>query len=102
MDDSLSHRLQALSSAEDFLRFFGVPFQDRVVQLHRGRILQRFHQYLCSADGLADGDEVATFRRYREQLMQAYRDFAFAAFTPSAGPLQAQMAAESPRLGQPS
>lgn len=76
MHDSLTQRLQALSSAEDFLRFFGVAHDERVVQLNRRAILQRFHGLLCSADGLAGLDEIEMFRRYRQLLASAYRDIA--------------------------
>ncbi|MBZ8138990.1 nitrogen fixation protein NifW [Rubrivivax gelatinosus] len=73
--DTLSQRLQHLSSAEDFLRFFGVPYEERVVQVNRLHILKRFHQYLNATPGLAELDEVQTFRRYRDLLNQAYADF---------------------------
>ncbi|EGJ09548.1 MULTISPECIES: nitrogenase-stabilizing/protective protein NifW [Rubrivivax] len=72
---SLTHRLQGLSSAEDFLRFFGVAYEERVVQVNRLHILKRFHQYLNAAPGLGGLDEVETFRRYRVLLTQAYNDF---------------------------
>ncbi|MBI5717745.1 MAG: nitrogenase stabilizing/protective protein NifW [Burkholderiales bacterium] len=68
-------RLKALSSAEEFLRFFGVPFAERVVHVNRLHILKRFHQYLHRADGLAELDDVELFRRYRELLARAYLDF---------------------------
>ena len=73
--DALTQRLQALSSAEDFLRFFGIPFEERVVHVSRLHILKRFYQYLHRAEGLADLDEVEMFRRYRELLARAYEDF---------------------------
>lgn len=75
MPDNLIDRLKALSSAEDFLGFFGVPFDERVVQVNRLHILKRFYQYLHKAEAPAAEDEVAMFRRYRELLMQAYTDF---------------------------
>jgi nitrogenase-stabilizing/protective protein len=73
--DSLTQRLKALSSAEDFLHFFGVPFEERTVHVNRLHILKRFYQYLHKAEGLADLDEVELFRRYRDLLVQAYQDF---------------------------
>ena len=72
--DTLTRRLQALSSAEDFLRFFGVAHDEQVVRVNRLHILKRFHQYLAR-EALPADDEVATFRRYRELLAQAYADF---------------------------
>jgi len=74
MDDLIT-RLKALSSAEDFLGFFGVPYEPHVVQVNRLHILKRFHQYLHRADDLAGLDDVEMFRRYRGFLTQAYQDF---------------------------
>ena len=73
--DPLSVRLQALSSAEDFLRFFGLPYDERVLQVSRLHILKRFHRYLHAQPQLPQQDEVALFRRYRELLERAYLDF---------------------------
>lgn len=73
--DNLITRLKALSSAEDFLKFFGVPYEESVVHVNRLHILKRFYQYLHKSDGLAELDDVGLFRRYREMLTQAYGDF---------------------------
>ncbi len=73
--DSLTQRLKALSSAEDFLHFFGVPFDERTVHVNRLHILKRFYQYLHTTEGLAGLDEVEMFRRYRELLARAHDDF---------------------------
>ena len=73
--DSLTHRLKALSSAEDFFAFFAVPCEERVVQVNRLHILKRFYQYLHKSEGLADADDVELFRRYREFLGRSYQDF---------------------------
>lgn len=81
--NSLTDRLKALSSAEDFLVFFGVAYDEPVVQVNRLHILKRFYQYLHqakglphdSSEGLAGLAEVELFRRYREMLAQAYQDF---------------------------
>ncbi|HEY0200457.1 MAG TPA: nitrogenase-stabilizing/protective protein NifW, partial [Burkholderiaceae bacterium] len=45
MEDFLQ-RLKALSSAEDFLQFFGVPYDQKVVNVSRLHILKRFFQYI--------------------------------------------------------
>lgn len=74
MDDLIT-RLKALSSAEDFLHFFGVPFDERVVQVNRLHILKRYYQYLHKAQDLVGLEDVEMFRRYRELLVQAYQDF---------------------------
>ena len=73
--NDLINQLKALSSAEDFLQFFGVPCEERVVQVNRLHILKRFYQYLHKAEGLNGLDDVELFRRYRDCLAQAYQDF---------------------------
>ncbi len=74
MEDLLT-RLRQLSSAEDFFHFFGLPFDERVLQVNRLHILKRFYQYLHRADDLTGLGDVDLFRRYRELLGQAYQDF---------------------------
>lgn len=56
-----------LSSAEEFLDFFGVVHDAAVVRVHRLHILQRFHDYLAT-----DG---TTYEAGREALRRAYEDF---------------------------
>jgi nitrogenase-stabilizing/protective protein len=73
--DSLTERLKALSSAEDFFAFFGVPYEERIVHVNRLHILKRFYQYLHESEGLAGLDDIELFRRYRELLGRAYQDF---------------------------
>lgn len=71
----LTQKLKALSSANEFLEFFGIPYDEHVVHVNRLHILKRFYQYLHRAEGLAGLEEVELFRRYREMLNQAYQDF---------------------------
>jgi nitrogenase-stabilizing/protective protein len=73
--DSLTQRLKALSSAEDFMAFFGIPYEERVVQVNRLHILKRFYQYLHKSTDLALGDDIELFRQYRVLLQRAYGDF---------------------------
>lgn len=73
--DGFIQRLKALSSANEFLEFFGIDYDEAVVHVNRLHILKRFYQYLHRADDLANLGEVEMFRRYREMLLQAYRDF---------------------------
>lgn len=74
--DSLTQRLKSLSSAEDFLQFFGVSYEEAVVHVNRLHILKRFYQYLRSGPSSPEAlDEVAVFRQYREHLIHAYQDF---------------------------
>lgn len=71
----LVQRLQGLSSAEQFLDFFGVAYEQTVVNVSRLHILKRFHQYVRLEPGIESMDEVALFARYRELLARAYGDF---------------------------
>jgi nitrogenase-stabilizing/protective protein len=81
--EGLTQRLKALSSANEFLEFFGIAYDERVVHVNRLHILKRFYQYLHQAEGLskqsAEGpdeqNEIEMFRRYRELLARAYGDF---------------------------
>lgn len=73
--DNLTERLKALSSAEDFLNFFGVPFDQKVVNVSRLHILKRFFQYIRQEKGLPTSDEPALFTAYRGLLVRAYQDF---------------------------
>jgi nitrogenase-stabilizing/protective protein len=73
--EGLTQRLKALSSANEFLEFFGIAYDERVVHVNRLHILKRFYQYLHRAEGLDRLDEIEMFRRYRELLQQAYQDF---------------------------
>jgi nitrogenase-stabilizing/protective protein len=75
MEDFLT-RLKALSSAEDFLQFFGIPFDPAVLNVSRLHILKRFYQYLRQqSPQLPLDNEVALFGAYRSLLLQAYGDF---------------------------
>jgi nitrogenase-stabilizing/protective protein len=73
--ESFVQQLKALSSAEDFLRFFGVPFDEKVVNVSRLHILKRFFQYIRQAGDLPQESEAAHFASYRALLMRAYGDF---------------------------
>jgi nitrogenase-stabilizing/protective protein len=75
VNDSLNERLQALSSAEDFFAFFGLPFDERVVHVNRLHILKRFNQYRRKSAGLELLDEIEQFRLQRGLLSRAYQDF---------------------------
>ncbi len=66
--------LEELSSAEDFLDYFEVPYEPAVVHVNRLHILQRFHDYLAAADD-ATLDPPERRALYAELLLAAYRDF---------------------------
>ncbi len=72
----LDEELRDLGSAEEFLEYFGIAYDRKVVQVNRVHILRRFHDYLeCGSEDLPDALEP---RRevYLHLLQQAYRDFA--------------------------
>jgi nitrogenase-stabilizing/protective protein len=68
-------KLKELSSAEDFLQYFGVPFEQSVVNVSRLHILKRFFQYIRQANLLSANNEIELYTAYREQLVKAYADF---------------------------
>jgi nitrogenase-stabilizing/protective protein len=73
--ETFLQQLKALSSAEDFLQYFGVPFEQSVVNVSRLHILKRFFQYIRQENLLAQTNEVGLYTQYREQLVKAYEDF---------------------------
>ena len=73
--ETFLQQLKALSSAEDFLQYFGIPFDQQVVNVSRLHILKRFFQYIRQENLLAQTDEVGLFTQYRAQLAKAYSDF---------------------------
>ena len=75
-DLTLDEAMEELVSAEDFLEFFGVPYEPRVVQINRLHIMQRYHNYLSSAVRLLDEqDDTVRHAAYRQLLARAYQDF---------------------------
>jgi len=77
MDDTLTleDAMEELSSAEDFLDYFGVPYDASVVHVNRLHILQRFHDYLARNVPQMPEDEAAARTVYTEWLTRAYQDF---------------------------
>lgn len=76
-DFDLNDELEELSSAEDFLEFFELEYDPKVVHVNRLHILQRYHDYLAEAehsDAMPQDDEP---RRaiYANLLKRAYEDF---------------------------
>jgi nitrogenase-stabilizing/protective protein len=67
--------LQELSSAEDFLEYFDIEYDPRVVQVNRLHVLQRFHDYLAQAEDAIPDAEGGGREIYRRLLKRAYRDF---------------------------
>lgn len=73
--NDLTGELAKLSSAEEFLVFFAVPFDQNVVNVSRLHILKRFYQYLRRDDSLGSLAGTELFGRYRAHLLAAYEDF---------------------------
>lgn len=67
----LEEDLLDLESAEDFLDYFGIAYDPRIVQVSRLHILQRAHDYL----GARPAGTTLEFEDYRGALALAYSDF---------------------------
>jgi nitrogenase-stabilizing/protective protein len=67
--------LEELESAEDFLQYFQLDYEQSVVHVNRLHILQRFHDYLQKAS--AEMPEAVEVKKavYRKLLARAYQDF---------------------------
>ncbi len=66
--------LEELSSAEDFLNYFEISYEQPIVQVNRLHILQRFHDYLGKVSDMPEEDK-ARYTIYSEMLTKAYSDF---------------------------
>jgi nitrogenase-stabilizing/protective protein len=72
---SFEEEIDDLSSAEDFLQYFALPYEPSVVHVNRLHILQRFHDYLQQAADTMPEDEQAKRAVYSKLLERAYQDF---------------------------
>jgi nitrogenase-stabilizing/protective protein len=66
--------LEELSSAEDFLDYFGIEYDQRVVHVNRLHILQRYHDYLGQVEAMPESEEEQRVL-YTDLLRGAYQDF---------------------------
>jgi nitrogenase-stabilizing/protective protein len=66
--------MDELSSAEDFLDYFGIAYEASVVHVNRLHILQRFHGYLDDIDEMPEDDSEKR-KLYADMLSSAYSDF---------------------------
>lgn len=71
---SLEEAMEELCSAEDFLQFFGIAYDQSIVHVNRLHILQRFHDYIAKY-GPMPTDEAILRQIYTELLTNAYQDF---------------------------
>ncbi len=77
MEDTLTlaEAMEDLVSAEDYLDYFGVPYEPSVVHVNRLHILQRFHDYLAKQAPNLPPEEESQRGIYRLWLERAYKDF---------------------------
>ncbi len=75
--DNLEDDLDELSSAEDFLDYFGIEYDSKVVQINRLHSMQRYHDYLQKGRDmlLAAANPQAEAEVYKVLLTRAYIDF---------------------------
>lgn len=91
-DNSWLEELDDLESAEAFLNFFEVAYEQQVVHVNRLHILQRFHDYLKQSAPQAE--PAAERLRYADALRRAYGDFV-------SSDAQTQKALKVFRIGEP-
>lgn len=72
---NFDEELEDLESAEDFLEYFGLPYDESVVHVNRLHILQRFHDYINKAWDHMPSDLTVKKAVYKELLTRAYQDF---------------------------
>lgn len=73
--NTLPQKLSQLSSAEEFLNFFSVEYDQQIVHVNRLHILKRFNQYLRATPGTATMDDATLHDLCRDLLIKAYGDF---------------------------
>lgn len=73
--EDLEDDMEELSSAEDFLNYFDVEYEQSVVHVNRLHILQRYHDYLSQAGDSMPESEEAIRAVYKKLLERAYEDF---------------------------
>lgn len=66
--------LEGLSSAEDFLDFFEIDYDPKMVHVNRLHILQRFHDDLEKDAEMPEGEDACN-AYYAKWLTKAYQDF---------------------------
>lgn len=69
--DSFADDIADLASAEEFLDYFGIAFDARIVHVNRLHILQRYHDYLTKQEA----GKPPEYAAWRGWLLRAYEDF---------------------------
>ena len=72
---SFEDDMEELESAEDFLQYFELDYDQRTVHVNRLHILQRFHDYLDKGKEQLPEDEDSKRQVYKQLLARAYQDF---------------------------
>jgi nitrogenase-stabilizing/protective protein len=67
--------MEELESAEDFLQYFELNYDQSIVHVNRLHILQRFHDYLNKGAEQMPEDEDSKKQVYKQLLARAYGDF---------------------------
>lgn len=70
----LDDALEEMVSAEEFLEYFGIAFDQAVVHVNRLHIMQRFHDYIEKA-GAPAGTPAERREACKTWLARAYTDF---------------------------
>ena len=73
--ENLKNEIKQLSSAEDMLKYFKIPYDEGIVRVNRLHIMKRMHDYLKEYGDLNIFDDVYLFHLYKKVLNQAYEDF---------------------------
>ncbi|MDY7013081.1 MAG: nitrogenase-stabilizing/protective protein NifW [Cyanobacteriota bacterium] len=67
---------QNLSTAEQYLQFFEIPYDQQFVNINRLHILKQFSQLIAEVDRVfSDVSEEEKLSKYREALTEAYELF---------------------------
>jgi len=72
---SFEDDMEELESAEDFLQYFELDYDQTTVHVNRLHILQRFHDYLDKGKEQMPEDEDSRRAVYKQLLARAYQDF---------------------------
>ena len=72
-DFDVDDDMEELVSAEDFLNYFGIEFDETTINVYRLHILQRYHNYLSEVE-LSD-DQLERRDQYKQILIKAYESF---------------------------
>lgn len=73
-ESELELDIEELQSAEEFLEYFAIDYDQKVVQVNRLHILQRFHDYISQVEEMPQDDDSLRIL-YTDLLKGAYQDF---------------------------